>query len=303
MIKILLIFLLSIAANINLYAQTDSYSAPVIWQRYAVSANGVSVLLPKLPVARVWDDICSQTEGKTYYAYADEVIYSLKITAKAKKKPPSFCQEKRIFSKKNFAGRLSEIRNSSKEFDESKFEVENREVIQIKSKTSTVWVFDDFENNRWFELSVAHRENAEFDKVKFFDSIKIGENPPGTEIGSGAIQVFGDEKADGGNANQTDAADKSSSEEQNFPVNVIVKPPPRYTDTARQNNVQGTITLRVVFLANGGIGQIAVTSDPLPFGLTEQAIAAAKKMAFLPQKSNGKPQTVVKSVQYSFSIY
>ena len=297
------IFVVLLLVNNIAFAQKEKNSAPIVWQRYAVSANEVSILLPKLPVVRDWEDACSQVEGKSYYAYADEVVYSFKITAKTNKKPPAFCRESRVFGKKDFVERLRQIRDSLKNFEESKSEVENREVTIVTSKDSTVWVFDDFDNNRWFELSVSHREDRKFDKKAFFDSIKIGKNPQGTEISEGAEQVLGDEKPASDNSNQSDLTDKSSSKEEIKPLNIIIKAAPRYTDVARQNGVQGTITLRVAFLFNGGIGEVTPVSDALPFGLTEQAIAAAKKMAFLPQKRGGQTHTVVRTVQYSFSIY
>lgn len=86
------------------------------------------------------------------------------------------------------------------------------------------------------------------------------------------------------------------------PVNIISKPRPGYTDAARQNQITGTVTLRVTFLANGQIGSISPVSG-LPYNLTEQAIAAARQLKFEPAKKNGVPQTVTKQVQYSFTIY
>jgi TonB family protein len=85
-------------------------------------------------------------------------------------------------------------------------------------------------------------------------------------------------------------------------VNIIAKPRANYTDAARQNQVQGTVTLRVTFTAGGSIGSISPVSG-LPYGLTEQAIAAARGIKFEPAKKNGVPQTVTKQVQYSFTIY
>jgi hypothetical protein len=41
----------------------------------------------------------------------------------------------------------------------------------------------------------------------------------------------------------------------------------------------------------------------LSHGLTEQAIAAAKKIAFLPATADGKPYNVAKQIEYTFSIY
>lgn len=94
---------------------------------------------------------------------------------------------------------------------------------------------------------------------------------------------------------------KSSTSDPNR-LQVISKPRAEYTDVARQNNVQGIVTLRVTFLANGQIGNISVVSG-LPYGLTEHAVSAAKRIRFTPQRKDGRPISVTKSVQYNFTIY
>lgn len=85
-------------------------------------------------------------------------------------------------------------------------------------------------------------------------------------------------------------------------VKIISKPIAKYTDLARQNNIQGTVLLRVTFNSNGTIGAISPVTS-LPDGLTEQAIAAAKQMRFEPAKRNGQPVSVTKQIQYNFTIY
>ncbi len=85
-------------------------------------------------------------------------------------------------------------------------------------------------------------------------------------------------------------------------LKIISKPRPGYTDAARQNNIQGTVILRVTFLASGQVGGVSVVKG-LPNGLSEQAIAAAKRINFEPAKTNGVGQSVTKQVEYSFSIY
>lgn len=85
-------------------------------------------------------------------------------------------------------------------------------------------------------------------------------------------------------------------------LKILSKPRPGYTDAARTANVQGTVILRVTFLASGQIGSISPVKG-LPNGLTEQAIAAARRISFEPQKVNGQGQTVTKQIEYSFSIY
>ena len=85
-------------------------------------------------------------------------------------------------------------------------------------------------------------------------------------------------------------------------IKILSKPRPGYTDSARQANIQGTVILRVTFLANGSVGGISAVKG-LPSGLTEQAIAAARRISFEPAKLNGQPQSVTKQIEYSFSIY
>lgn len=84
-------------------------------------------------------------------------------------------------------------------------------------------------------------------------------------------------------------------------LRVLNRPSPPYTDVAKNNNEEGYVTLRVTFLASGEIGTISVVSG-LSYGLTEQAIKAAKNIQFEPPMRNGQRYNVVKTVKYSFVI-
>lgn len=85
-------------------------------------------------------------------------------------------------------------------------------------------------------------------------------------------------------------------------LKIISKERAEYTEQARQNNTEGSLVLRVTFLASGKIGSVSPIST-LPDGLTEHAIIAARKIRFNPATKNGVPYTVTKPVQYSFSIF
>jgi TonB family protein len=78
---------------------------------------------------------------------------------------------------------------------------------------------------------------------------------------------------------------------------ITSQPRANYSDAGRQNNVNGVVRLKVTFQANGQIGGISVVSG-LPYGLTEQAIAAARNIKFIPGAS-----TVSKTVEYRFTLY
>lgn len=95
---------------------------------------------------------------------------------------------------------------------------------------------------------------------------------------------------------------EKKSDSKTSGLSIFSKPRANYTEKARANNIQGNVILRVTFLANGEIGAIFPIKE-LPDGLTEQAIAAARKIKFEPAKRDGKPVTVTKPVEYSFTIY
>ncbi len=96
------------------------------------------------------------------------------------------------------------------------------------------------------------------------------------------------------------AAEKNNVEKT--PVKIVSKPQADYTDAARENQVQGIVRLRVVFLANGQIGS-ASPINILPDGLTLQAMTAARQIKFEPATRGGVPYSVTKIVEYNFTIY
>jgi len=76
----------------------------------------------------------------------------------------------------------------------------------------------------------------------------------------------------------------------------------KYTEEARQNRIQGTVVLSVVFGADGLIHNIRVIKGQ-PFGLTETAIEAAKRIRFQPALRFGKPASVRTNLEFNFALY
>jgi hypothetical protein len=60
--------------------------------------------------------------------------------------------------------------------------------------------------------------------------------------------------------------------------------------------------LKIVFAENGFIPKIEAT-QVLPDGLLRQAVFAAIRIKFLPEEKDDIPQTITKTVEYSFAIY
>jgi protein TonB len=126
----------------------------------------------------------------------------------------------------------------------------------------------------------------------------------GTGAGSGTGSGYG---GGNGNGNGNGTGDGTGAPPKAIvavttPLNILSKPRAQYTDEARQNQVQGTVVLKVTLLANGTIGSVVPVSR-LGYGLTEKAIAAAREIRFEPKKVNGVPQSVTKTIEYNFNIY
>jgi TonB family protein len=75
----------------------------------------------------------------------------------------------------------------------------------------------------------------------------------------------------------------------------------QYTQEAKDNKVEGTVVLRVVFGADSQIKKIEVVRG-LPHGLTEKAIEAAKKIRFEPAMKDDQPVSVPGKIEYSFRL-
>ena len=85
-------------------------------------------------------------------------------------------------------------------------------------------------------------------------------------------------------------------------VQIISKPVAKYTDEARQNQIQGTVRLRATLSAKGEVKNFSVITG-LPYGLTEQAIVAAMQIKFEPAVRNGTPISKTVVLEYNFNIY
>ncbi len=85
-------------------------------------------------------------------------------------------------------------------------------------------------------------------------------------------------------------------------LNIIYKSPPSYSAEARRTWTTGNIVLKITFSKNGFTPKIVIVKE-LPSGLLRQAVFCALRMKFLPEEKNHFPETVVKTVEYSFGIY
>jgi TonB family protein len=106
----------------------------------------------------------------------------------------------------------------------------------------------------------------------------------------------------GGGGGGTDYNRIFSGREVTSKARVLSKPEPTYTESARKNQITGTVVLRAVFSSGGSVTNIHAVSG-LPDGLTERAIAAAKQIRFTPATKDGRPVSMWMELQYNFNLY
>ena len=76
---------------------------------------------------------------------------------------------------------------------------------------------------------------------------------------------------------------------------------PHYTEGARKKGIEGTVILRAVLQAKGRVTHVEVKQG-LPEGLTEECIAAAKRIKFKPAKKDGKSVSQWATIMYDFHL-
>ncbi len=87
----------------------------------------------------------------------------------------------------------------------------------------------------------------------------------------------------------------------NMRPQILYQEKAKYTEGARQNRVQGTVVVSVVFTADGRVSAARVTRG-LPDGLNDEAIKAAQKIKFRPAMKNGQAVSVRMAIEFTFNL-
>ena len=83
---------------------------------------------------------------------------------------------------------------------------------------------------------------------------------------------------------------------------IVLKPAAGYTEEARKSQLTGTVVLRAVLASSGQVERI-VALKPLPLGLTEKAILAARSVRFIPAVKDGQWVSQYIQFEYNFNLY
>ncbi len=106
----------------------------------------------------------------------------------------------------------------------------------------------------------------------------------------------------GGGGGDTDYNRNFKQSEVSQKAKITFNPQPEYTEEARKNQVQGVVRVQAVLTASGGVSNIRAIGG-LPYGLTEKALAAARRIQFVPAKKDGRNVSQYVTLEYNFRIY
>jgi len=130
--------------------------------------------------------------------------------------------------------------------------------------------------------------------------LKLSPNPADVEVWREqleSLRIYA-ELSDKSNA----ARSIFNADEITIPRRILSKPEPAYTEEARRAGVEGKVVLLAV-LASDGIVKHILLLHPLSYGLTEQAIAAARKIKFEPSIKDGRTVSQVARLEYYFHLH
>jgi TonB family protein len=137
--------------------------------------------------------------------------------------------------------------------------------------------------------------------AKFFASLSFAKTKDAVEVEEGPGLPF-EQVVQPGSADEELAKKSYVGKDVTTKARLGMKPEPSYTEIARQNAVTGTVVLKCVFASNGSVNNIRTVSG-LPYGLTERAIEAARRIKFIPATKDGKYVSMWYQLEYNFNLY
>ena len=257
------------------------------WQRYTVDGEEFSVTLPAFP-AMATIKVPRKADGKLRLERRlrtafDGVYYS--IEAFENPKPRQTLQQSidELGLTSEFGFDPASKRNLT---------IDGFDAIEYSSSKNTLAAMVQFlTTEKHLYRFIAGGPDQERRAVKeFFSSIKLGKTPAGIEVSDGP-----------GAAVQPPSTGEKIyiGKEVDVKARVLTTPVYAYTEDARKHRIGGIVVLKVVLGKSGQVENIRVVSG-LPYGLTEQAIAAARKLKFTPAKKDGKLVSMWMQLEFNF---
>ena len=279
-----------------LHAQTTEAAKSVSWQQYKVSGEVFSVAFPVLPAMHLSGkrfEGDKKTRGEVLLgSYADGVVYTVYVLENFS--PRHSLQD--FIAYQTASGYAWNVNNGR---DVRRDGLSGKSFISAVPGDGMVQFFAG--DDRLYEFRVLGASPEDPKVTKFFTSLSFGKGKDAVEVKEGPGLPF----------------DTGSQEER--PENLLphgayvgrevtqkarlaMRPEPAYTEDARQNGITGTVVFKCIFKYDGSVVNIRTVSG-LPYGLTQKAIEAAKRIRFIPAVKDGKHVSMWMQLEYNFNLY
>ena len=259
------------------------------WKRYTVKGEEFSVILPTLPAMTtrkpMVERFATERRERVLGAYADGVAFAISCFENpGRRETLDQFIEQEIFTHSGWD------RSSEQELKVNGFN--GKQYLSPNKVPGTMQLFSTSNNVYRFQ---AFGATADDPRVKqFFSSIMLGKKTAGTEVSDGIGIPYDPDTEPLTNALQNKDVDRKAV--------IVMRPEPAYTDEARKNMLTGAVILKAILTAKGNVEGIRVASG-LPYGLSEKAIEAAKKLKFIPALKDGKFVPSWVQIEYHFNLY
>ncbi len=284
------VFLLAMCAP-AVMAQTQKGAAP--WKRYTVKGEAFSVTFPTLPAMATYEEHVDRLETvrrrRVLGAYADGLVYAVSCSDNSKTREllEDFIEEE-IFTHSTFD------RTSEKDLKRNGFE--GKQYFAPDKVPGTIQIFST--GNAIYLFRVFGAPATDTRVQQYFSSIALGKRASGIEVTDGlGVPYESEPKAE----TDLNNANPLLNREVTRKAVLVMKPEPVYTEEARQNAISGTVVLKVVFSSDGNVVNIRTVTG-LPYGLTGNAIEAARKVKFVPAARDGKFVSTFMQLEYNFNL-
>lgn len=257
------------------------------WKRYTVKGEPLSIMFPTLPAMATSKEFSARGDRdrriREIGAYAEGIVYMVYSIEN-----PAPTQSLESFIKERYG------RFKTREVIVSG--VTGREPVEPQGDLVSQYVGTERHLYAIRTLGAA----ADDPRVKqFFGSVILRKQNEGIELSDGLGVPYPAAQVE---PNNPDAPTAYIGRDVSRKVRIAMKPQPMYTDQARDHAVTGTVVLKVVLSSSGDVNNIRIVSG-LPFGLTERAIDAARKIKFIPAVKDGKFVSMWIQLEYNFNLY
>jgi TonB family protein len=265
----------------------------VSWQQYKVSGEMFSVALPILPamhISGVWVEGATKPRRQVLLgAYADGVAYTVAVLQN-----PAPRQSLQEFIDGQIGSAVQWDFNNVR--DVSHDGLSGRLYLSAGDGMVQFFVSED----RLYKFCAFGVSPDDPRVTKFFSSVSFNKTKDALEVFEGVGLPF--EPVQAAAADDELANKIYTGKEVTKKARLAMKPEPNYTEEARQNAISGTVVLKCVFRSNGSVNNIRIVSG-LPYGLTERAIEAARRIKFIPAMKDGKYASMWYQLEYNFNLY